>query len=453
MSYFNIEVEPIRYNSRCVSFTEWVSLFTLCLAPLIAVSLTCAILLPEDKVLMEVVIQHIISGTPTISYLTDRRPRWYDRLCGYNPTSIIWRYAAIADRRIRAVQWSRQDLAATNAIFWTSNGWNGGEEMVTACAPHCLRLPEHTHVEVASLTTLKTIITTLQGVSALYILIGAMSGAALPGVAIGFGIDAVFFPLAILGLLRLCAATWLTEDFVYQRDGLQNTIRTETIVRTHRTLLPKDSGMELDQRPTALEPLITTPFETAGFKSPAQSWQSHLFRFFFLLLLGGIWTLALLIITPALGDTLFFTTTTFLLGLFYFVFITVTLMLYAFYFIRGQTTTTILPCISSTWYRIYTLLLMGLMMVLNVIASIETNKSPTGLYTSADLGTNLACADSSQWWQLPPPSQWIGIATNKELDESVLTRNQTSLVVKGAQETEFWLYNFTGFCMGHVNDL
>lgn len=325
--------------------------------------------------------------------------------------------------------------------------------MVTACAPHCLRLPEHTHVEVASLTTLKTVITTLQGVSALYLLIGAISGAALPGVAIGFGIDAVFFPLAILGLLRLCAAMWLTEDFVYQRDGLRNITPTETIVQTHRTLLPKDSGMELDRQPTALEPLITSPFETAGFKSPAQSWKSHLFRIFFLLLLGGVWTLALLIITPVLGDTLFFTTTTFVLGLFYFVFITVSLILYTFYFIRGQTTTTILPCISSTWYRMYTLLLMGLMVVLIFIASIEMNKSPTGLYTSADLGTDLACADSSQWWQLPPSSRWIGVATDKELDERWLIRNQTSLVVKGPQETEFWLYNFTGFCMGHVNDM
>ena len=321
--------------------------------------------------------------------------------------------------------------------------------MATACAPHCLRLPEHTHVEVASLTTMKTVITTLQGVSALYLLVGAMSGAALPGVAIGFGIDAVFFPLAILGLLRLCAATWLTEDFVYQRGGLRN---VTTIVQTHRTLLPKDSDMEPDQQPTALEPLITAPYETAGFKSPTESWKSCLFRIFFLLLLGGVWTLALLIFTPVLGDT-FFTTTTFLLGLFYFVFITVSLVLYAFYFIRGQTTTTILPCISSTWYRIYTLLLVGLVVVLIIIASIETNKSPTGLYTSAHLGTTLACADSSQWWQLPPPSRWIGVATDKELDGRWLKRNQTSLVVKGAQDTEFWLYNFTGFCMGHVDDM
>jgi len=56
MPYFNIEVEPIRYNSQCVSFTEWVSLFTLCLAPLIAVSSTWTMLLHEDEVLMELVL-------------------------------------------------------------------------------------------------------------------------------------------------------------------------------------------------------------------------------------------------------------------------------------------------------------------------------------------------------------------------------------------------------------
>ena len=97
-------------------------------------------------------------------------------MCSYNPTSIIWRYAAITDRRIRAIQWSRRDLAATNAIFWTSDGWNGGEEMVTSSATYCLRYPESTRVEILSLTMLKTVITTLQGASAFYILVGSVAG-------------------------------------------------------------------------------------------------------------------------------------------------------------------------------------------------------------------------------------------------------------------------------------
>jgi hypothetical protein len=326
--------------------------------------------------------------------------------------------------------------------------------MVAASAPHCLRYPEGTHVEVASLPMLKTIIITLQGVSALYVLIGAMSGAELPGDAIGFGIDTLFFPLAILGLLRLCAATWLTEDFVYQRDGLRNVTPIETATQVHQRITSKDNDIELDDHSRALDPLMSSPFTSRGFKSPTNSWSSRFFRIFFLLLLGGVWTIALLIAVPVFGD-LWFTTTTFLLGLFYFMFITVSLVLYTFYFLRGQTTTTILPCISSTWYKLYTMLLMGLMMALIVVASIETNKSPTGMYTSVELPTKMACADLNDWWTLSSGSPWIGFAADRKL-HAWLTRNQTSLQVMGEEDSgfsTFWLYNFTGYCRGHFNDM
>jgi hypothetical protein len=59
-------IDPLQYNSSCITFTEWVSLFTLCLAPLTA---------------------HIISGAPSVPYLSHTRPKWYDHLCHYNPTS------------------------------------------------------------------------------------------------------------------------------------------------------------------------------------------------------------------------------------------------------------------------------------------------------------------------------------------------------------------------------
>ena len=188
-------------------------------------------------------------------------------MCSYNPTSIIWRYAAITDRRIRAIQWSRRDLAATNAIFWTSDGWNGGEEMVTTSATYCLRYPESTRVEILSLTMLKTVITTLQGASAFYILVGSVAGVALPGVAIGFGVDTLFFPLSILGCLRLCAAAWLTDDFVYQGSGLRDTSSTESAGPVRQSTMAKYDDIELDHPPRALDPLITMPSETSRFRS------------------------------------------------------------------------------------------------------------------------------------------------------------------------------------------
>ena len=162
---------------------------------------------------------------------------------------------------------------------------------------------------------------------------------------------------------------------------------------------------------------------------------------------GGVWIIALFIITPlpALADTYRYTMTTFLLGMFYFAFITISLILYTFYFFRGQTTTTIIPCVSSMWYRLYSLLLMGFMIALIIIASIETNKTAVGTYTSTNMGTSLACVKTTRWLALPQAGRWAGLATEWDLGESWLSQNKTSLPVKGLQETgpfaqkDFWL--------------
>src|SRR3569833_1136846 len=54
------EILPISYQSGNITFPEWISLFTLCLAPLIA---------------------HIVAGAPRPSYLCQTRPKCHDRIC------------------------------------------------------------------------------------------------------------------------------------------------------------------------------------------------------------------------------------------------------------------------------------------------------------------------------------------------------------------------------------
>jgi hypothetical protein len=74
----------LTYQSQGIAFTQWIELFTVCLAPLIA---------------------HVAAGAPTPTVLKKLRstsPHWTSRLTHFNPISIIWRYNAIADRRVRA---------------------------------------------------------------------------------------------------------------------------------------------------------------------------------------------------------------------------------------------------------------------------------------------------------------------------------------------------------------
>jgi hypothetical protein len=427
LATFTMLIAPLQYNSSCITFTEWVSLFTLCLAPLIA---------------------HIISGAPSISYLSHTRPKWYDHLCHYNPTSILWRYAAITDRRIRATNWSCNDLAASNAIFWTGHGWDGDESMVVLGAIHCIRSSTHTRVQFLSTTTAKTMITTLQGVAALSTLIGVMTDRIFPG----WALDSIFFPFAILGLLRLCAATWLTEDFAYSP-------RSRAPMRhpfNNLKLAMDDTDVLLAELHESIDPFLTTTSElTDQYKSPNSSWPSRLFRVLFVLCVCGTWGISFVSFMQ-MAETRA-SVASFLMALFYLFFTSISAALYAVYFFFGKTTTTLIPCMSATWYRCYTVLLFGLMLALITIASIETNRAPNGSYTTGRFGFenhNCISFSSAHWYHISPNSTWIaskmGGAVNPQLQ---LGKNMSSIAVTAVTGSNFLpaesyvLYPFTGWFM------
>lgn len=128
-----------------MQLSDVISLFTLGLAPLIV---------------------HIISGVPSPSYLDNRRPRWHDQIVLCNPISILWRYAAIINRRIRFEAWNNIEIAATNALFWTPQGWDGTESMIQRCLPYATHLPHKARVDFVSLEMVKNVVVFLQGVQA-----------------------------------------------------------------------------------------------------------------------------------------------------------------------------------------------------------------------------------------------------------------------------------------------
>lgn len=79
---------------------------------------------------------------------------------------------------------------------------------------HAVKLPAYAYVELFSATTLKLLIVTVQGVQAIYQLVSGLWGGVFSSI---LAIDSIFGLLAVFGLLQLCAALWLTEDFVYSR--------------------------------------------------------------------------------------------------------------------------------------------------------------------------------------------------------------------------------------------
>ncbi|OTB00917.1 hypothetical protein M426DRAFT_15021 [Hypoxylon sp. CI-4A] len=413
-------VYPLRYQSGSITFTEWISLFTLALAPLIA---------------------HIAAGCPAPSYLTPTPPKWHERIALFNPTSILWRYAMIADRRIPARAWDAMDMAAANALFWTARrGWDGSEEMVARAAPHCVRLPERARIALLSAEFFKTVVVTLQGTQALAALGLALTGSrsASDGFVTYMGVDLIFFPLAFIGLVRLLCAFWLTDEFTYSmaRRGAGS-----ELVGGAASDDAGEGGVRI-----SLDSLLDNESSRPNLKEdrflPASYWGSRVFRVVSLLPTLLLVTICLLfLIQPGGGKQ--FTLTAFLVALFYLIFLFATLVICGYYLARGETSTTI-PCLTSKWYEIYTGVLIVMAVIVFAFSCIETRPTACGRWTSApfDAGDFNACADlrtpnviEMDFHTLPE----FGLATSSP---------RSDIENKTLADDEFWVRNFTGTCLG-----
>lgn len=412
-------VLPLTYQSQDISFSDWISILTLGLAPLIA---------------------HIVAGVPRISYLSSNRPRWHDSICHYNPTSIIWRYGMVTDRRIRARSWNQADAAATNALFWTSRGWDGSEAMIGASLPYCTHLPAR--VALFSREMAKTIIVTLQGLQAgIPLVIGLRTTRAADSFVHWVGVDTVFFPLAILGLLRLFSAFWLTDDYSYNAPQVINDSDGGTW---------PDCGVEQANRSSLDSLLIEGTHSSNPYQEkfrPATFWPSRIFRALYILPVLAMSTTCILYMgqwTKSASDiySTTFTTTSFILTVGYLCFASATALICSCYFASGHTTT-IIPCISSLWYKIYSIAIMALGTLLFIFACVETRKTPCGRYTSgpgegADLD---ACAtEELEVVSVAPGKSNFGLAST----------NWNGLDVNRTDEIR--VYNFTGTCLGVANE-
>ncbi|KPM45563.1 hypothetical protein AK830_g948 [Neonectria ditissima] len=406
-----LDLLPITYQSQDVSLSEWISLLTLCLAPLIA---------------------HIVVGTPAVSYLCNSRPQWHEEMCHYNPTSILWRYAAITDRRIRSRSWNRIDLAATNAIFWTTRGWDGSEAMVKYSLPYCVHLPDHARISVFSREMIKTIIVTLQGIQAVIVLVGTFVGNKSTVFTKWMAVDIIFFPLASIGLLRLCCGLWLNDDFLYS---------------THHNITSDHHLTNVD-RVSSTDSLLEAPLlhQPSQFRETS-FWLSRLFRTLFLLVIVSMLSLAILYLISGRQ----YTATDFVVILFYTVLFTATILIFLYYFVRGCTTTTVIPCIATTAYKAYTGIIFGLMLSALVVSCIETRRTPCGKYTSGPgaEADYLACRNSANDvipLAADPDFVYYGIAAYNY----TVSSNGT---IVGIDHNRHQVFNFTGMCLGEKDKL
>ncbi|KAI0547218.1 hypothetical protein F4679DRAFT_555199 [Xylaria curta] len=424
--------DPLSYQSYSIGFSDWISLLTLSLAPLIA---------------------HIIAGCPSTSLISsNENPRWHQNICHYNPTSILWRYGLIVDRRIRAKSWNPLEMAAANALFWTSHGWDGSEDIVLSSTRHCGRLPRSAIVNPISGTMFKTIVTTLQGTQALVVLTGALTGQAFGSTFNpALGVDFVFWPLSIIGLLRLCSALWLTDEYYFCSE--------KQIDRpVNRYNVPPVASYDL-MRKASFDSLLdlstnnATEMREQRFHPPSY-WPSRVFRALFLSSIFGICVISILWVVPLTFDSkVYFTITSFVVALFYIFFTAMTAFIFTFYLVRGDTTT-IIPCIDTLWYKIYSIALMAFAVTIFAIASLETRKGPCGSYTSAPGRSDLygvcdhALDPNIRTVEMNPQGDQSSIGFGLAFDQKAPLKD--SLTVPDLRD--FWVANFTGFCLGYYTN-
>lgn len=357
------------HQSQHIPFQSWFEYLTLCFAPLIA---------------------HLAGGvgSPIIIPSNSKSPSWSACLPHYNPISIVWRWYAIGDRRVRAYSWDAADMAASNAFFWDSEKacWDGSEDIMLRSRAWIVKLPEQTYVPLLSASSFTTAVLILQGVQAGFIIFSTLNPNSI--YHFGQGLPNIFIPLAILGLTRLPAALWLSGDYAYL-DLAHNGSGEERHITETRA-----GDMEEPKRTTTTATALIShlsptnshiPELTTSDKCRVHSIHSAiglLYRIWWFLsisgLLSGAGVSASRILWGNLPSFRYVSLTHLLENVMYFVLSTAAVLITCTYILLGRTRSTVIPCIHETWYKILTVFLAVIGFVTIIVAVLETRQLHDG---------------------------------------------------------------------------
>jgi hypothetical protein len=323
---------------------EWFTIFTLCLAPLVT---------------------HIAFGLAKTVVLSEDSPLWTEKITQFNPVSIVWRYYAIAYRRLRATSWDAADMVACNAMFWDGKLWDGSENMMIRSREY-LTSPHSNHVALVSGSSIATIVLALQGVQAIFYIIENTLQNPLD-MSIADGIPHLFMRIGLLGLLRIPAAYWVTNDFEYKIKGSQQPYVDFSYLT--------DPELEVWK------------FAVRRRLGDTRSWKCTFYRTWWLgtvLAVAGLATYDMLAGFILPGAKMGFQ------SLFEFLYLLMYLQLavgcaiiHIVYVLRRDHVSTVIPCIQSKWYKLYTWILIVATIVTVIVGSLETVLLPDGSYTTS----------------------------------------------------------------------
>jgi hypothetical protein len=322
-------------QSSHITFSDWIGLITLALAPLLA---------------------HIFVGGPQIVVLGPQKPRWLDVACLYNPTTIVWRYYSIAVRRATATNWTPYDAATANSAFWTSTVWNGSLETAKIARASCTRAGTRCRVRLLSRSAAQTIIVALQAAQTETDLLNSWKHL---DSAEDIALPNMFAFVTLLGMYRLLAAPWLVEDFSFADFDDHNAIHVREILR-NEDAVSKES---------------THPGRSKG-------WRIWAIRILFIGPLTAQIALNTALSIPVGSRGLLYTATRTALLSFGGYIVSTMLCIFGWQMYRKHDTNVVLPSVNSCFYKVYTLSMFAGLLALLVISCLETRRTFCGVYTT-----------------------------------------------------------------------
>lgn len=247
----------------------------------------------------------------------------------------------------------------------------------------------HNHIKIVSKTFIETIIITAQGFQAIYDLAKGTQGGWQVSIA------TIFYPLTIFGLLRLPAAYWLSDEGCYSHVTSKETDRElmedgSIASEEEKQALSSPRVFPISSSSTGLmlHPDHTAPFEAHSY--PSNNWRGKAIRTFFLSCNFIIAAAATRYVAPWTQSVLTITAFFQILQILYLALSTFLIM--GFYCWKHQQTTVIIPCIQSTWYKVQTVSLFAIWIVLFTLACIETKKTPCGGFNTIPSKYDASCA-------------------------------------------------------------
>ena len=341
------------YQSQRTLLTVWVEWFTLCLAPVIA---------------------HVAGGVVPSTLIGSRpqSPSWWASLPHFNPVSILWRYYAIADRRLRARRWDERDLAACNAVFFESDRgrFDGSEDIMVSSRAWIAKIPESKHTPLLSASLLTTLVLAVQGIQATYLIVTNLLPDSDNDQKMRFipGLPYIFIPIGCLGFLRLPAAFWLSSDFGYlhlwQMPCTQETLRSQDT--SEKLVAGIDSHSTRDHVDESVEDRLHS----------ARSWRGIVVRiYWFLTILLLSWVSAASAtknLWAAPPSLLYINLSRLILDIMWVSITGGLFLIHVFYISIGRTNSTVIPCIHASWYKVYTAVVILLGITAFVISALET---------------------------------------------------------------------------------